>query len=298
MVTFAKWTSDMPPQGVTMSLLEVLSDPAFRAQREPATLYKYAQCIARLSEFGLHWIKDVGVRPVAAFVEARIAVVSPQTVQGDLIALFAVMRHLERTGRIEAGTLRAIRPLCPKNRKTQLLNAEWLTREQVSQLAASKCRKDSIAVFTLWVAVLSGLRAAELGRLTWADVDIQRRVLAVRGRTKTRRERLVPICEELRDLLISHPFALRTKAAGAAVLSIGRAVVTRRTLLKRISVLSERSGVTATLVLCRHTRASWWVQAGVPIAKVAQWLGHSPDVCQKSYAGLIRGFDPDADLVA
>jgi integrase len=47
--------------------------------------------------------------------------------------------------------------------------------------------------------------------------------------------------------------------------------------------------------LLRHTRASWWVQAGVPLAKVAKWMGHSINICARHYAGLQPGYDTDCE---
>ena len=37
------------------------------------------------------------------------------------------------------------------------------------------------------------------------------------------------------------------------------------------------------------------VQAGVSLAKVATWMGHSPLVCFRFYVGLVPGGDPDVE---
>jgi integrase len=66
-------------------------------------------------------------------------------------------------------------------------------------------------------------------------------------------------------------------------------------MAKRLERVGAQTGIHATLCLLRHTAASWWVQGGVPIAKVAAWLGHAPNTCTRHYAGLQRGFDPDVD---
>lgn len=37
------------------------------------------------------------------------------------------------------------------------------------------------------------------------------------------------------------------------------------------------------------------MQGGVPIAKVAKWLGHSVEVCARHYAGISDAYDPEAE---
>lgn len=64
-----------------------------------------------------------------------------------------------------------------------------------------------------------------------------------------------------------------------------------KALLERVRRGRAGSGVRMTLTLCRHTRASWWIQAGVPVALVAKQLGHSVAVCLRHYGGLSDGYD-------
>lgn len=45
----------------------------------------------------------------------------------------------------------------------------------------------------------------------------------------------------------------------------------------------------------RHTFASWHVQQGTSIAKVAGWLGNSVAVCWRHYAALCPGGDPEIE---
>jgi len=49
--------------------------------------------------------------------------------------------------------------------------------------------------------------------------------------------------------------------------------------------------------LFRHTFASRAVQAGVPIYKVAQWLGHKHVATTEIYAHLSPDFDEDIEKV-
>lgn len=110
------------------------------------------------------------------------------------------------------------------------------------------------------------------------------------GRTKTGRSRVVPLATELLG-----PLAAAKRDPSGFVLGAQR--ITVRAMLKRVARIGKRAGIPANLLLLRHTRASWWVQAGVSIAKVAKWLGHSVKICEMHYAGLRDGWDPDADRI-
>jgi integrase len=43
----------------------------------------------------------------------------------------------------------------------------------------------------------------------------------------------------------------------------------------------------------RHTFATLCLDAGVPVQQVAAWLGHSPTMTLKHYAGLTRSEVPE-----
>lgn len=71
---------------------------------------------------------------------------------------------------------------------------------------------------------------------------------------------------------------------------------TRHNLKHSLVRARKRAGMPRVAFnLLRHTRASWWVQAGVPLAKVAMWMGHSVEICTRYYAGLQTGYDPDCE---
>lgn len=153
---------------------------------------------------------------------------------------------------------------------------------------------------------LSGLRAGELCRLRWEEVDFGRGVIHVRwlpelgqhGRIKTGRERLVPICAELKEVL--RPYAERDGWSGFVFRNGCRgsvnAFATVKTLRRQLVLARRIAGLPdVTFHVLRHTRASWWAQAGVPMPKIARWLGHSVEVCVRYYSGLQQGYDPDCE---
>lgn len=263
-----------------MELLKTLEESLFRAGRSPVTLANYKTALRRWSVLGVRALPDVSVSAAQRFVEARLGVNKVQSVSTDYMALLAVLAHLEETGRFAAASLAELRRCAPRPPRRRQLCADFLAREELDAYCAAAPAE---AVRLVRFACYTGLRASELARLDRADVDLRARQLVVtRGKTGPRR---VPLCAPALELV-------RDAGPGRVFGGVGA-----RTLQERVR--EGRVGPRAvTLALCRHTRASWWVQAGVPLALVAKWLGHSVEVCARHYAGLADAYDPRAELGA
>lgn len=265
-----------------MWLASVLEELQFRQDRSPTTIHNYEIALRRWAALGVRSVEDATVASAQAFVEARLRRNQSQTVATDFSALLAVLSHLERTGRFYAAQLVAIRRCAPRAGKPKQFSAAFLTPDQVRRYCAGA---DPAAALLVRVACYTGLRAAELARLDWLDVDMDTRMLSVRkGKTGPRR---VPLCTPAIDALT--PGRLESGHVFGGV--------TARTLQDRVRDGRAPGGPRVTLTLCRHTRASWWVQAGVPLAKVARWLGHSVEVCARHYAGIADAYDPSVEAV-
>lgn len=265
-----------------MWLLAATEELQFRQSRSPVTLHNYEVALKRWQACGVRDVRDVSIESAQNFVEERLRTTQAQSVATDYMALLAVLSHLESTGRFPASALADVRRVAPRVPRRRQLCAAFLTREQLERFCAPA---DEAATFLVRLACYTGLRAAELAGLAWSDVDLDGRMLFVqRGKTGPRR---VPLCVPAIDLLRPRV------GAGFVFRDVGP-----RTLQGRVRDARDASGVPVTLTLCRHTRASWWVQAGVPLAKVAKWLGHSVAVCARHYAGLADAYDPAAELGA
>lgn len=279
-----------------MLLIDVVREPAFMAGKAPGTLENYRGVVREVARDAVTDSGDLTVGRMGAFVARRLQEVRPATVRKDVTLLCGLLGYLERTERFAVADLRRLARLAPRAEPRDSLCADHLSRDEWNLLLASA--HSVVARWTITMATLTGLRAGELRRLDWSDVDLKRRLIHVRSTpaepTKTRRSRVVPIVEELLPHLLAEH---RGQTHGTVVGRDGRRV-SHRTIYKRVTRAGRRAGHECTLLLLRHTRASWWVQAGVPMAKVAKWLGHSVAVCEKFYAGLRDTFDPDADRVA
>lgn len=118
--------------------------------------------------------------------------------------------------------------------------------------------------------------------LTWDRVDFMRGLIDFepRGRIRTcKRRPIVPIAESLLPWL-QRGFESRTSEF---VIERGGKQVAN--IKKAFQAASERSGVHATPYTLRHTGAVWAAEAGVPMAELAQFMGHDDDrTTQKHYA--------------
>ena len=281
-----------PYKSGLMDLAATLDEPSFSHRRSPVTLRNYRIALRWWQRSGVTRTRDVSVRSVQAHLDARLRACRPQSVALELHALLAVLAHLARTERFDAGVTRALRELRPRVPRPRQLRAAYLTPE--AWRAVEAAAGNPVTLLALRIAVYAGLRAGELVGLEWPDVDLRGRVLHVRtGKTGAR---TVPIAGPLAGALAAAGLGAAPGGGAAPPPGAGSVLgLELWALQERVRGVARRAGVAFSLVTLRHTRASWWVQGGVPIAKVAAWCGHSVEVCVRYYAGLAPGYDADAE---
>lgn len=273
----------------------------------PATVTNYACVLRTLALAGIENLSDLTLERFAGYLSHRLQSISDSSANRHWAAVCSILASLERQELFPVEVLARLRRLKPKKKARARLNAPFLLREEVERLRkAARASARPRTELVVMVGVLAGLRAAELARLRWEDVDFSRRAISVRlrpelgefGRIKTGRERLVPLCDELREVLAplrrpaGYVFPQECPGKIGVRLPFSQVRVLRKDLARVVKV-AGMSGVTFHLL--RHTRASWWLQGGTPAVKVAKWLGHSTDVLELHYAGLLDGYDADAE---
>ncbi len=141
------------------------------------------------------------------------------------------------------------------------------------------------------VYVMLGLhtmaRPSAILDLTWDRVDFMRRQIDFRppGRAQTNKRRVVVPMND--DLLAALQTAWHARTCEYVVERGGKKV---GSIKKAFQAASERSDVHATPYTLRHTGAVWAAEAGVPMAQLAQFMGHDDDrTTQTHYAR----FSPD-----
>lgn len=152
-----------------------------------------------------------------------------------------------------------------------------LTRDEFKRLYAAAA-EPHVRTF-LALGVFSGLRHGAILSLTWDDIDRQRMMIRPTGGSDNKKRAPVPIGPAL-------ALALGT----AAWLHNGPYVVHWRgkkitSIKKGFHRSVERAGIDPVRIHdLRRTCAIWQAEKGVPLARIAEWLGDSEKITGKHYA--------------
>lgn len=165
-------------------------------------------------------------------------------------------------------------------------NSRHLTREQYRALRDAALRSPHLYVFVILAYTTAG-RAAAILDLTWDRVDFEGgRIALGTGEKRAKGRATVPMTEAARKALIEAQKAALTdyvvEYGGHKVGSVKRA----------FAAAVERAGLPKWITphVLRHTAAVHMAESGVPIAEIAQFLGHSSEtVTYRVYAR----FSPD-----
>jgi integrase len=161
----------------------------------------------------------------------------------------------------------------------------WRRERGYKEWAVHDTYTDYVAPLVL-LAVNTGLRRGELLQLRWRDVDLQRRILTVRGEgAKTRQTRYVPLNTEAalvmktwRPTVVEADWCVFGSSAGATPL------VTVKKAWR--GILAEAKVTSFRFHDLRHTFASKLVMAGVDLNTVRELLGHKSLAMTLRYAHL------------
>lgn len=172
----------------------------------------------------------------------------------------------------------------------------FLTAEQRRGLLAAGQVAGRDAYLLIALAVYLGLRKAELGALRWEDVDLKQKIALVANQdtftTKNRKNRAVPICDELAEILTPYVrtsgFVLKPRLAAVP----GKKYRWEFRGLFRALVSKAKLPDWVTPHVLRHTFASLAAQAGVSLFKIGAWMGHSTTEVTEIYAHL-AAYDAD-----
>jgi len=151
-------------------------------------------------------------------------------------------------------------------------------RQLISYLASQtglRARRDECLVLT---ALYTGLRAAELARLCWGDVDLDSGVITIHL-SKWNHGRAVPVHLDLTPWLTSWQ-ALQALGANAPVFgdthqdsTLGRPISPAR-VGKIARNVARATGLPLTAHVLRHTFATWTLRRSKDLYAVSKALGH------------------------
>jgi integrase len=152
-----------------------------------------------------------------------------------------------------------------------------LTRDEFKRLYAV-AEEPHIRTFLI-IAVMTGLRNGAILSLTWDQIDQARMLVRPEGGSANKKRANVPINTALALALgnawwLRHgPYVVQWRGQQVKSVKTGfRAAV-------------RRSGIdSVTIHDLRRTCAVWQADAGVPIERIAEWLGDSITIARRHYA--------------
>lgn len=156
--------------------------------------------------------------------------------------------------------------------------------------------------FTNFIKFLffTGCRPSEASGLRWQNVDLVNNKIifceaVIDGHrqegTKTQTYRTFPINNQLREILENQQGKDNEKvfpSEKGSVINLHNFARRQWTpLLKTLPIRYRGS------YHCRHTFITLCLEANIPISQVASWVGNSPEIILKHYAGLTRSEVPE-----
>jgi integrase len=276
-----------------------------------------------LSVFGDIRVRDLKPLTLMQYRNARLAEGKAQrTANVDVATLKACLNWAVSAGLIAANPIGAMKMLVEKEAQRRY-RRRALSEEEIDRfLAAARAddeanerflrkrrgnvyymRKEQLRVpqAPLWRGLLeTGARWSELTRATWADVDLDSRILSLRPEhTKSGRPRFVPIMQSLAADLRKIR-ALQVRVFGREVIvflspegkpwsrSTNNAMRVFDRVLEaaKIPRVDER-GLKLDIHALRHTFATRCARSGVGLVQAQHLLGHSdPKLTAKIYSHL------------
>jgi len=256
------------------------------------SLYKYVRTgegyigIVRLFQAftkGIVYLDMVNQETLKLYVEWRMKLVKPTTVNGDLIVLNGAFKFAENQGYIPRNPIPKVKRLPVKPKKIEF----FLKNELTAILDKAKSERPDLFRVFLFLAY-TGCRRGELIHLEWTDLDFQKRTIKFQNKefwsTKTRENRIIPmhskIYEELVGIEPKENWVFTWKGGRKldqhireAMVSIARSVGIR----KKVNIHTFR-----------HSFATHLLSEGSDIITVSHLCGHRDIETTRKYLHLVE----------
>jgi integrase len=214
---------------------------------------------------------------IAAFIDARLKDgLSPRSVNVDVIALRNVLKKALNDGFLHALPTAGLKPL-----KVLTVKRPLLTPAQFEKLcgAARVCGKngDELVDYIKFLA-FSGARCSEALRVKWADVDFERRHVAIGsdGLSKNGNARVVDLNANLETHLRD---MWQRRAPDSSWLfpspQRGDRDIAARSLRDSFEIARTKAGLEwAGFHDLRHYFCSMSIMSNIDVRTIAEWMGH------------------------
>lgn len=173
------------------------------------------------------------------------------------------------------------------NRRTR-----FLTKDEAEKLLESAKERNVVLHRMMLLSLYTGLRAGEILKLTWEDVDFANKMLSIRD-TKSGKNRHVYMTKLLfSELKLQQDVRCDSDERLVFIGRFGGPMNEVSRLFKELvddlglNEDIEDSRQRVVFHTLRHTFASWLVQRGTPLYTVAALMGHSTIAMTERYAHL------------
>jgi integrase len=257
---------------ISKTVSEVL-DEFFEAKRQDGA----AQAYLRTLRYHLNPIRERFRTPISSVTSGdmdtwiRTLGHSNRTRKNVLVSLTTLFRFARGRGYLPKNTPTEVENVTRPKVKSGIIGI--LTPDQLRTILHAADTDDRRIYFAL--GAFTGIRAAELSRLEWRDIDIKRRHVEITAaKAKTASRRLVPICDSLNAWLA--PFCSKS----------GPVFTSQRSAERLVEWAGNQIGGWPKNAL-RHSFVSYRVAQTQNVAQVALEAGNSPQMIFANYRELV-----------
>jgi integrase len=263
----------------------------------PQTMHTYRSAMKALALEGMTSTKHLTRGRIAAWLAKRVANgLAITTVNTQYAAVLAVCSHLERLELFPLQRLHQLRRLRLRNDPAEA--PVFLTRDELARLHVAALTVNTRLELAMRLALFGGLRLTELRMLDREDchLEVEQPYIYVKKDGHGRGfARTVPIARAFALYLLE-----RMPASGAVLPPMHPnnpgSHVSKGTLQAWLRAARDRAQLFhVTWFTLRHTYGSYLRQGGVELSKLCGWMGNTVRVCERFYAALAPGGDPQVE---
>lgn len=167
----------------------------------------------------------------------------------------------------------------------------WLTREEVGRLKNS-ATGPHIRLFII-LAIATGGRKEALLTLKWEQIDFVRGIIHLDDQKAPHKRKGRASVPMNKTVLAALHEARKDAQSDYVIEWCGQPV---KSVKRSLAKTAEKAGLKdVTAHVFRHSAARWQAEAGIPMSKIAQYLGHSDDrITQRVYGRYAPSHMQDA----
>lgn len=194
------------------------------------------------------------------------------TRKGGMSRISTLLSFARRRSYVSINPVENMEPVTIDHRPPRIL-----TPMEARRLLLFTRRKMPWRLTHIVLGLYAGIRPAELQRLFWRDIDMEKGIVRIdAAASKTRQRRIVPL--EAKALKWLRVCPQNEKPIGPRK-------------YKWIAKIEREIGIVWHRDILRHTCASYWLAKHEDVGKVARWLGNSPTILLKHYSELVGADD-------